>query len=309
MKAIMYHYVNPFDPQIPFLKSLHIDDFSSQLDYFQDNFGIVSREEFLAAFEGGPMPQGAVLTFDDGLKCHYEYVYRELKKRGLWGIFYVPTGMYQSKKILDVHRIHILLGVRDSREIYEQLKNIVSDDMLVDMRVEEFREATYRSQVNDDYTKEVKKTLNYYISYDYREKVLDKLFSIFKLEAMDDYAKFYINASEMKEMRDNGMTIGSHTVNHPVLSKLSADQQESEIRDSFAYLENICNGFDVKTFCYPYGGFHSFTDETEKILEANQCVFSFNVEHRDIIREDILNRPQALPRYDCNKFPHGQVRV
>jgi hypothetical protein len=43
------------------------------------------------------------------------------------------------------------------------------------------------------------------------------------------------------------------------------------------------------------------------LLKTNNCSFSFNVEPRDIDTKDLSDRQQALPRYDCNMFPHGQV--
>ena len=51
-----------------------------------------------------------LLTFDDGLSDHYQYVLPELRRRGLWGIFYIPAGPYQSGRMLDVHCIHLLIG-------------------------------------------------------------------------------------------------------------------------------------------------------------------------------------------------------
>ena len=35
MKAVMYHYVRPFDKAYPYFKNLHFDDFKLQLDYFK----------------------------------------------------------------------------------------------------------------------------------------------------------------------------------------------------------------------------------------------------------------------------------
>jgi peptidoglycan/xylan/chitin deacetylase (PgdA/CDA1 family) len=109
-------------------------------------------------------------------------------------------------------------------------------------------------------------------------------------------------------MHDNGMIIGSHTVNHPVLSKISKEEQYFEINESFNFLESVVGDFTIKTFCYPYGGFHSFDDNCESILNNLNCEFSFNVEQRDINKNDLQTRKQALPRYDCNKFKYGKVR-
>ncbi|MDQ6814471.1 MAG: hypothetical protein M3040_12085 [Bacteroidota bacterium] len=103
------------------------------------------------------------------------------------------------------------------------------------------------------------------------------------------------------------MVIGSHIISHPVLSKLSAVQQENEISQSFKFVEDVCIILPYKTFCYPYGGSHSFTNETERLLNNEGCSFSFNVEARDVSIANLLVRPQALSRYDCNYFPQGQL--
>ena len=80
MKAIMYHYVRPFDSEYPNLKNLNIDDFRKQLDYFQAEFGFVSKEDFINSFKTGKPVNGVILTFDDALYCHYEYAYKEFKR-------------------------------------------------------------------------------------------------------------------------------------------------------------------------------------------------------------------------------------
>ena len=117
-----------------------------------------------------------------------------------------------------------------------------------------------------------------------------------------------MSASDLRAMTAAGMTIGSHAVSHPVMSKLSIEQQEEEIAKSFQHLEAMQVKLYPKTFCYPYGGFHTFSAATEKLLERYQCDFAFNVEARDIEPGDLTERKQALPRFDCNMFPHGACR-
>tara|TARA_B100001250_G_scaffold149451_1_gene128052 strand:- start:50310 stop:51248 length:939 start_codon:yes stop_codon:yes gene_type:complete len=311
MKAIMYHYVRPFNKEYPFLKNLDLYDFKKQLDYFEKKYGIINREEFLFYFKNGDVKnikKGIVLTFDDGLSCHYDYVFPELKKRNLWGIFYVSTLPLVKKKLLDVHRTHVILGKNNSKEVYNYLKKIITEDMFDKEKFEEFKKFTYSNQINDNYSLLVKRITNYYLSHKHREKILDKLVKKFIKGKEEIIKNYYLNNSQIKEMHEDGMTIGSHTVNHQVMSRLKYLDQKYEIEESFNQIKNIIGEFNPKTFCYPYGGFHSFTNETEKILIKNKSMFSFNVEQRDIKIDDIINRPQALPRYDCNKFKHGKVR-
>jgi peptidoglycan/xylan/chitin deacetylase (PgdA/CDA1 family) len=300
----MYHYVRPDDPSLPHFRHMTVDAFEQQLDYFSDRHRLLSRDEFERCIETRtPIEDGIVLTFDDGMKDHFEYVLPALTRRGTFGVFYVAAYPYSTGRILDVHRAHLLLGRHGGKAVWQVLLKHITDDMLSDAYVEEFRKKTYRNQTNDDYTREVKRTLNYYIDYRFRPQILDALMAEFFPEEADVAARFYISENQMRQMREAGMILGSHTVTHPCMSKLAPEEQKKEIEDSFSHLERVLGNTRPKTFCYPYGGFHSFTDETEHLLQDAGCAFSFNVEPRDITATDLERRPQALPRYDCNMFP------
>ena len=61
-----------------------------------------------------------------------------------------------------------------------------------------------------------------------------------------------MTADQLKEMQANGMRIGSHTVNHEVLTKKSAEQIDYELRVSREQLEKIL-GKPVCALAYPGG--------------------------------------------------------
>ena len=306
MKAVMYHYVQEFNKKYPYLKFLDFENFQKQLDYFGEMYGFTKKEEFLKSLDTGIPADGVILTFDDSLKCHYRYVYPELKKRGLWGIFYIPTSIYTEAELLEVHKIHLLLSRVKPEDVLEQLHLFIDEADLPDKKREEYRTKTYLNYKKSRLEKEVKRILNFYLDYSKRSKIFTKLFSHFDINQDASASDYYMTPAEFKEMHCNGMMIGSHTVSHPVMSKLSGKEQETEIKESFSFLENIVGELNPKTFCYPYGGFASFNDETERILEAESCRFAFNVEPREIQSDDLINRKQALPRFDCNQFQFGE---
>ena len=126
MKAIMYHYIRPKCKNMPYFKHLDFDDFKRQLDVFQRKYGFVEKKEFLECIETKKvLKSGIILTFDDGLIDHYDYVFKELKERKLWGCFFVPVQPYISRKILNVHKIHLLLGTYGGSKIYNQLNELL----------------------------------------------------------------------------------------------------------------------------------------------------------------------------------------
>lgn len=55
--------------------------------------------------------------------------------------------------------------------------------------------------------------------------------------------------------------IGAHTMTHPRLGKISAEEADKEIRESKTYLEELLEK-PVKSFCYP-GGSYTFINEEQ----------------------------------------------
>ena len=309
MKAIMYHYVRPDARDMPYFRYLSLDNFRRQLDHFEAEYGFLSQAAFQHALKTGAPQPGVVLTFDDAMSDHHDFVFPELAERGLWGIFYVPTGVYTGYGMLDVHRVHVLIGTFGGTRVLDALEPMVTPEMVPDERVAAFRSETYTLQDNDAATNRVKRILNYFIAYDHRRSVLDRLMTAFFGQSGPNAETFYMTAEHMDDMAKGGQVIGSHSVTHPVFSKLDRAAQADEIKATFPHLAPLMAQAPFKTFCYPYGGFHSFTADTEALLTEAGCAFSFNVEQRDIERSDLLDRPQALPRYDCNLFPHGTASM
>jgi hypothetical protein len=179
--------------------------------------------------------------------------------------------------------------------------------MLSHRHVMDFGKATYRTQDNDGATTTFKRILNYLISYEHRARVLDQLFmQEFGNEGLAD--GFYLNAAQIREMDRLGMVVGSHGVNHYVFSKLPLEDQRQEIAGSLDALGRLL-GKKVTTFCYPYGGLHTFTRETALLLEQAGCEYSFAVDPREVTSADLVSNRQVLPRYDCNLFPHGRASL
>jgi peptidoglycan/xylan/chitin deacetylase (PgdA/CDA1 family) len=53
-------------------------------------------------------------------------------------------------------------------------------------------------------------------------------------------------------MERHGIQAGSHTVTHPILTRISDERLRMELRDSKARLESVL-GHEVSLFCYPNG--------------------------------------------------------
>ena len=297
MLNIMYHYVRSKNNDYPYFKYCTLENFKQQLDYFGENFGFLSFKEYINTIIYNRHSNGVVLSFDDGLKDHYQYVLPELKKRGLWGFFYVNTGIFNLPKLLGVHRVHFLKGKYSPKFILEKVLNRINDAMIDKRYLSSFKNETYvNSNYNDD-ERTLQRLLNFYLHYEFRDQILDEL--TFKyLDEKELHQQTYLNKCEVIELIEAGNIVGAHSVNHFVLSRLNFSQQLYEINESFDFLDSL-HKQDYKTFCYPYGYSSSYNNDTLKILKDlninDACVFD--------------NKPQALPidkyrlsRIDCNKF-------
>ncbi len=79
-----------------------------------------------------------------------------------------------------------------------------------------------------------------------------------------------------REMRDAGMSIGGHTVSHPVLARLSVERQREEIAGCAQRLSEEL-GVAMRWFAYPVGSRGTFTPLTRMILRdcGVELAFSF----------------------------------
>jgi len=297
MNIIMYHYVRPYSKSFPFFKNLDLMNFSKQLDYFEKNYGFLSKEDYQESIKTGVSKKGVVLTFDDGFKDHYEHVLPELNKRRLWGIFYIPTAQYLNNKLLGVHRVHFLKGKYGSSFILKEVLKRTKDYMINPILIEQFSNTTYHFFEREEDEKKLQLLLNYYIDYDFRDKILDSLM-IDLFDESELFKKTYLNKDEIIKLHEYGNIIGPHTVNHKVLSRLSYDEQYFEINESSKFLYSMID-VKYKTFCYPYGYKSSYNDSTKQILKGlgfdDACIFDNKLKNEKINKYE-------LSRIDCNQF-------
>lgn len=84
-----------------------------------------------------------------------------------------------------------------------------------------------------------------------------------------DYAydsNFSLNSKQIRQMDEDGMEIGSHTLSHKKLSVLSKEESWKEINESKNRLEDIL-GHSVSSFSYPYGAWSDFNPFHKSLLK------------------------------------------
>ena len=110
-----------------------------------------------------------------------------------------------------------------------------------------------------------------------------------------------LTVQELGQWLAAGGSIGSHTLSHPFLSKLSSDDKRREIEQSKSALEQL-TGVEVISFCYPYG---DFDVECMKLVEragyraafaVNEHTRPWRIKDRYRAYRDVIFRDTSIDR-------------
>jgi hypothetical protein len=101
-----------------------------------------------------------------------------------------------------------------------------------------------------------------------------------------------LRLAELKRLAEAGMSIGAHTLSHPVLSLCSEEEARREIQESKINLERAL-GRPVWAFAYPFGNPATMGERELRVArEAGFACAFLNVEHWDAEPANLF----ALPR-------------
>lgn len=104
-----------------------------------------------------------------------------------------------------------------------------------------------------------------------------------------------MNIDQLKEIDKDGLvTIGAHTLKHPILANEDNIKCESEITGSIKDLEEILD-HEIKYFAYPNGlPDLDFGKREITLLRQNNCRIAFSTDNKDFTSKD---NPLSIPRY------------
>lgn len=305
----MYHYVRPQGfGKFPNLKALAVETFVEQLDFFQQRYSIVDCREVLDAVErrgtAASLPdRPLVLTFDDGLRDHFDFVMPELETRGLTASFFPVRAAVCDRRLLDVQQVQILVSLlADSKELLKRIRaEALSEGLspgVYDSIVKECSTRTLR--FDDADVAAVKCLLQYALPVETRQIVLGTLLH----ELVDDSLRalaeeFYLTFDQLREMQAKGMHIGGHGDNHLWLGRVSHDEQTAEIQNTCDFLRDLGALTPNRSWvmCYPFG---SQNEHTLEILTKAGC--GLGLLTKPGIANLTSDHPLLFPRQDCNDF-------
>ena len=300
---IMYHYVrNIKKSKFPNIKGLEFSDFRKQIIYLKKNFNILSNNQFIEILNSRKIPKkkSILLTFDDGYRDHFEYVFPFLKKQDVPAAFYPPVMCVKNKSVLDVNKIHFILEKEKNRDkILNLISLYVKKILNKNLQQIGIDKINLSSRYDDKKTILIKRLLQHHLPLPYRKKITDKIFKDIVNYSEEEFSKIlYMNKNNLLELYKNNFSIGSHGYNHYWWEKINKNEQEIEIKKSINYFKKI-KVFDKNfSVCYPHG---SYNLQTLKLLKKYKIKFALTARVGSVSEKNI-KRAYELPRFDTNDF-------
>jgi peptidoglycan/xylan/chitin deacetylase (PgdA/CDA1 family) len=211
--------------------------FRTHLEYIAKHYNVLSLDEAIKRLRAGTLPRHALaITFDDGYRNFYAHALPVLKEFKMPATVFLVTDFVLKMKPLWVDRLEYLIGhgtgsrqerIAEDRRLRAELKSLPTDEC-------ERRLAA-------------------------RESAEEVALLNFSGEG-EVYAP--LTVTEIREIQEDGITIGAHTKSHPSLPHLPYEEAAEEILGSKQALE-MSFGEISQLFCYPSG---RWTEETEQLV-------------------------------------------
>lgn len=203
--------------------------FAEELDWIRQWFQVLPLPEAVTRLYEGDLPPGAAaITFDDGYRDNHDVALPLLRQRGLAATFFVATGFLDGGMMFNDAVIEAVRCMPRFR--------LGPGSEWVTGSLEEKRRAI------DEILRAVKP-----LEPKRRWELVEA--------ASDGRARrtdLMMTPDQVRALSDAGMTIGAHTIDHPILTSIDLIEARRQITASREALQSI-TGRPVALFAYPNG--------------------------------------------------------
>ena len=226
--------------------------FEKEIAYLGRNFDIVGMDEVARRMNGGKSfkKPTVAITFDDGYLDNYSLAYPVLRRYGAPATIYVTTGLVGTS------------GRTWPDQIEKALLATAKESVLLPFSILKERIELRTYDEKKKACLKIGQALKS-ISNDERKRILAGLFRNLGMNGESNSPsneRLMLSWDEIREMDGNGVTIGSHSHSHPVLSRMPAPEAREEITRSKNVIENNIS-VTVRHFAFPNGEKGDFSEE------------------------------------------------
>lgn len=234
-----------------------IEDFRKEIVYLKKHFLIVSMDQVVSQLRSGKgfEKPAVAITFDDGYLDNYTLAYPVLKEYRVSAAVYIATGLIGTAERTWTDQIELAL-INTEREFFH-LPALFGD---MKMPVKSKRE---KQRANIEIAEALKPR-----SDSGRRELMKGVLDYLGFNG--NYAasrqRIMLNWDEVREMARNGITFGSHSHTHPILSRMSIQEAKEDIFISKQVIEEKL-GSKVRHFAFPNGRAEDFSEELKEYCQ------------------------------------------
>lgn len=230
---LIYHRVLD-GPDFMRPSEIDIETFSWQMELLANHFNVLPLPEAIDRLKNSGLPSRAVsITFDDGYADNYTNALPILQRYGLTATFFIASGYLDGGRMWNDTVIEALRSMRQSRLDLSEIKLGSYDIGTTGQKL----------LASEQIIKQIK-------HLDFRQRA--EYSHYIGQQAPSLPADIMLTSGQLKAISASGMEIGGHTVNHPILAKLSDEQALSEMASNKQFLEQLL-GKPCRFFAYPNG--------------------------------------------------------
>jgi peptidoglycan/xylan/chitin deacetylase (PgdA/CDA1 family) len=220
-------------------KHVPVETFRQQIAFIAKSRQIVSLTRIIAAMEEGEDTSGmAAITFDDGYRNNIEYAAPVLREFGATATFFLATGFIGTTRWLWVDQLEVaILGAKADSVNIPELGGQMS------LRTVGERKALIKNLKQEMKTRD---------PYENEARCNELARELDGSLGSPGGNRRFLSWREARELVSSGFEIGAHTVNHAILSHVTAADAETEIRASKETIERETEKSCIH-FAYPNG--------------------------------------------------------
>lgn len=298
--VVLYHGVTNKDIQDGILnyrgKHVFVSEFEREIKWLKKHFEIVplSVVEKMVQENDYTKKNICAITFDDGYKNNYTTAFPVLKKYDVPATIFVTTDFVDKKSFLWPDRLEYMISKTTKPSI-----TVVFPKQKIIYPLHSIEE---KKVADNDIRQRLKK-----YSVSIREEILSTLFLQTKIlldfESSQNTDFSPLTWDDMKEMQNHNVTIGAHTVTHPILSQQSYFEQTQEISNSFSVIKNQLG--QCVHFAHPNGQEDDWNEDTVRVFNEQKIPLVWATLSGRVSSNSLK---YALPRISLDYTKYGHAR-
>lgn len=235
--------------------------FEDDIKYLKQHYDLLPMERLLGSVghTARAKRQAFFVSFDDGHRECFDYVFPILQKHQIRAVFFITSGMVDNKRMCHSHTVSLCIENLTETKPAERRR-------ILDV----VGEVCERRFINESEFIVWLKRLAWVAD----EKMLDNICEVCGVDvaAFLEERKPYMTREQIKTLANEGHIIGAHTVNHPYLGRLTdVSQIEAEIVDSCKFVAQVTET-DRVPFAFPFSGRNLDSAVVESIRERHPIV-------------------------------------